>query len=389
MILRYHFSLSQSQQIRITDSSLTFVSLLGSILKQALLKAWNSACADKRMATLLIPSGKNFLISRATSFNGPCKSAISVQIDGNIMAPNKIWTNKAVNFISFNNINNLFVYGQGMINGQGAIWWNCFRKYISFNFSYVRSCQLLNFENCNNLDVRYIKLRNGPRRHLAFHSCTNITVDQITVTAPGNSPNTDGINISNSQHIEITGSTFATGDDCIAISSGTSDVNITKITCGPGHGISIGSLGKGGVGAAVDKVHVFDCNIFNTMTGVRIKTWQGGSGFVRDVSFERINVTQVGAPIDINQFYTDAPQEHAVAISNVKFIGIHGISAKKTAIKIDCSGTVPCTGLFFDDINLARFGGNRTVLASTKNAHGTTKGKIIPPIKLLGNYEGQ
>jgi Glycosyl hydrolases family 28 len=76
-----------------------------------------------------------------------------------------------------------------------------------------------------------------------------------------------------------------------------------------------------------------------------------------------------------------------VAISNVKFMGIYGTSQEKTAVRIDCSGTVPCTGLFFDDINLAGIGLNRTVMATTKNAHGTTKGKIIPPIKLLGNYE--
>lgn len=82
-------------------------------------------------------------------------------------------------------------------------------------------------------------------------------------------------------------------------------------------------------------------------------------------------------------------QEHAVAISNVKFMNIHGTSREKTAVKIDCSGTVPCTGLFFDDINLAGVGVNSTVLATSKNAHGTTKGKIIPPIKLLGNYEGK
>jgi polygalacturonase len=69
----------------------------------------------------------------------------------------------------------------------------------------------------------------------------------------------------------------------------------------------------------------------------------------------------------------------------VKFMGIYGTSQEEIAVRIDCSGAVPCTGLLFDDINIAGVGLNRTVLATTKNAHGTTDGKIIPPIQLLGN----
>ena len=30
---------------------------------------------------------------------------------------------------------------------------------------------------------------------------------------------------------------FLLGDDCIAINTGSSDINITSVDCGPGHGI--------------------------------------------------------------------------------------------------------------------------------------------------------
>jgi polygalacturonase len=98
-----------------------------------------------------------------------------------------------------------------------VLFFSLHRNIYIIHCSYIRSCQLLDFNNCNNLVVSNIKLRNGPRRHLAFHGCTNLTVSQITVTAPGNSPNTDGINIAESQHVQIIGSTFATGTPFILI----------------------------------------------------------------------------------------------------------------------------------------------------------------------------
>ena len=91
------------------------------------------------------------------------------------------------------------------------------------------------------------------------------------------------------------------GDDCIAINSGTANIRISGVDCGPGHGIrltsykillrimfikifillnhvtlknySIGSLGKDGEIASVEDVCVQNCNFRGTMNGARIKTW--------------------------------------------------------------------------------------------------------------------
>ena len=64
------------------------------------------------------------------------------------------------------------------------------------------------------------------------------------------------------------------GDDCISIQTGCSNVYIHNVNCGPGHGISIGSLGRYNTKACVSNVTVRDVNMHGTMTGVRIKTWQ-------------------------------------------------------------------------------------------------------------------
>ncbi|KAK1286420.1 putative polygalacturonase [Acorus calamus] len=50
--------------------------------------------------------------------------------------------------------------------------------------------------------------------------------------------NTDGIDITQSNNVIIENCTIGTDDDCIALGNAMSNVNITGVACGPGHGIS-------------------------------------------------------------------------------------------------------------------------------------------------------
>ncbi|GLJ35550.1 hypothetical protein SUGI_0714850 [Cryptomeria japonica] len=95
----------------------------------------------------------------------------------------------------------------------------------------------------------------------------------ITIQAPESSPNTDGIDTFQSTNIVIKDSTIGTGDDCVGIGDGSSNININDITCGPGHGISIGSLGRGNTKAYVHSIHVNGAKLTLTTNGLRIKTW--------------------------------------------------------------------------------------------------------------------
>ncbi|KAM0009368.1 putative endo-polygalacturonase [Helianthus debilis subsp. tardiflorus] len=94
-----------------------------------------------------------------------------------------------------------------------------------------------------------------------------------------------------------------TGDDCVAIGGGVYDINVTSISCGPGHGISIGSLGKNGTYTTVEKVLVRNCNFTETQNGARIKTVPYGKGYARSIVFEDIHLKDVNNPIIIDQHY--------------------------------------------------------------------------------------
>ncbi|KAI3854329.1 hypothetical protein MKX03_012791, partial [Papaver bracteatum] len=62
-------------------------------------------------------------------------------------------------------------------------------------------------------------------------------------------------------------------DDCVSIGKSSSYVYIRDCHCGPGHGISIGSLGEDGHLAEVHNIHVERVHFYGTMNGARIKTW--------------------------------------------------------------------------------------------------------------------
>lgn len=80
---------------------------------------------------------------------------------------------------------------------------------------------------------------NSQQFHIGFVGCQNVQVQGIKINAAGNSPNTDGIHVQMSSDITIFNSKIQTGDDCISIGPGTTNVWIENIACGPGHGIRL------------------------------------------------------------------------------------------------------------------------------------------------------
>ncbi|KAF5183914.1 Pectin lyase-like superfamily protein [Thalictrum thalictroides] len=191
-----------------------------------------------------------------------------------------------------------------------------------------------------------------------LHLSNSIKVTDLTITAPGTSPNTDGIHLGDSTHIDITSSNIGVGDDCISIGQGTSDVSISKINCGPGHGISIGSLGKYPNEKDVTGVHVSNCTIEGTDNGVRVKTWPGsGPSKACNFTFEDIVVNNVKNPIIIDQEYCpghqcDAKAPSKVQISDVVFKKIRGTGTTPAPVKLVCSSDVVCQNVVLDDINI-------------------------------------
>ncbi|ESW34227.1 hypothetical protein PHAVU_001G135100 [Phaseolus vulgaris] len=326
---------------------------------EAFKKAWDVVCSSGE-AILVVPE-ENYLL-KPIRFSGPCKPNIEVQISGTLEASDdpSDYKEDSSHWLVFENIKKLFVYGGGTIDGNGKIWWK-----NSCKRNKKRPCKdaptALTFDNCEDLIVENLNIENAQQMHVSFQDSENVKVSGLNVIAPEDSPNTDGIHVTNTQNIQISDSVIGTGDDCISIVHGSKNVEATNITCGPGHGISIGSLGAGKSKEIVSGILVNGAKIFGTKNGVRIKTWQGGSGSASDIQFQNIEMENVTNPIIINQNYCDKKkkpckkrllQKSAIQIKNVLYQNITGTSSSDIAVKFDCSEKFPCQEIKLQNIDL-------------------------------------
>ncbi|KAF8010058.1 hypothetical protein BT93_J0892 [Corymbia citriodora subsp. variegata] len=354
----------------------------GSDDTEAFMKAWDAACSAQR-AVLVVPQSKTYRLSPIT-FSGPCKSDLTVKIYGTIEAPTdqSAYKKDPSEWLKFENLQNLRVEGGGYINGNGETWW---KKSCKTDPS--QPCKdaptALTFQECNNLAVSALTIKNAQQMHLVFKKCENVRAENLQITAPEDSPNTDGIHVSETQSITIDRCVIGTGDDCISIVSGSRYVQATGITCGPGHGISIGSLGADGSADYVSDVQVNKAKISGTKNGVRIKTWQGGSGYAKNIKFQNIVMDNVDNPIIIDQNYCDQKKQcsqkaAAVQVTNVAYTNIRGTSASEEAITFDCSRSHPCQGISLQDVSLQSGSSVKSTEASCSNVKLTQIGSVSP-----------
>ncbi|KAH0643775.1 hypothetical protein KY285_033077 [Solanum tuberosum] len=342
---------------------------------QAFKQVWRAACSDEK-PSILIPSERSFLVGPIT-FQGPCKSTnIHIQLSGSIVAPKdpEAWTGcENVCWIYFTGVAGLFINGSGTINGNGQRWWDTPSR-TRVNGTCTKPT-VVQFNYCNGLRLNGIKLVNSSRDHIILTYNKGVTISNIHISAPNYSRNTDGIDIFFSSQVQIRDSIIQTGDDCIGINTGCSDINITGIRCGPGHGISIGSLGPNNTFANVENVYITNCHLEDTQNGVRIKSWQGGSGYARSIHFENINLKNVENPIIIDQNYCNGghscqPQVSAVKVSNVTYKKIYGTTSSKLAINMNCSNSTACTNVELENIYITSVEPGKKIFATCNNVKG-------------------
>ncbi|XP_060167383.1 polygalacturonase At1g48100-like isoform X1 [Lycium barbarum] len=397
---------------------------------QAFKMAWDAAC-QVDSAILLVPNHYSFMI-QSTIFTGPCKSGLVFQIEGTIMPPDgpDSWPKNVSKkqWLVFYRINGMSMQGGGIIDGKGEKWWNlpckphkgingttppgpCDSPVVSSKTHYFvpldekklvqsiylsgpchkKVClilQAMKFFMSSNLTVQGLKIKNSPLFHFRFDSCRDVHLDSLYIKAPPQSPNTDGIHIENTNDVTIRNSIISNGDDCISIGAGCYNVDIRNMTCGPSHGISIGSLGFRNSRACVSNITVADSTIKYSNNGVRIKTWQGGFGTVSKVNFNNIRMESVRNPIILDQYYCDkrscANQTSAVYISDVIYSNIKGTyDVRSPPMHLACSNNVPCTNLTFLDVELYPAQGQKILEPFCWNAYGALRTLTIPPVFCL------
>ncbi|XP_022992012.1 polygalacturonase At1g48100 [Cucurbita maxima] len=363
---------------------------------EAFKMAWDTACQSDDAAVVLVPYGYSFMI-QSTIFTGPCHGHLMLWVDGTLMPPDgpDAWPRNASRrqWLVFYRIDGMSLEGGGVVDGRGQKWWDlpCKPHKGPNGTTLPGPCDspiAIRFFMSSNLTVQGLKFTNSPQFHFRFDGCKNVHIESIHIKSPGLSPNTDGIHIENTNDVGIYNSIIYNGDDCVSIGSGSYDVDIRNITCGPSHGISIGSLGVRNSRACVTNITVRDSVIKDSDNGVRIKTWQGGYGAVRGITFSNIHMDNVRNPIIIDQFYCLTKdctnQTSAVSISDIEYTNIKGTyDIRSSPMHLACSDAVPCTNLTLSEIELLPAQGDIVLDPFCWNAYGDLQTLTIPPVSCL------
>lgn len=212
--------------------------------------------------------------------------------------------------INADDAENITITGRGIIDGQGAFWWDIFRKKEN---KYPRP-KLIAPYNCKDVTIEGVMLTNSPSWTINTILCENVTVDKVTIRNPYDSPNTDGIDPESCYGVHISNCHIDVGDDCIAIKAGTEDtaervlcknITITNCTMVHGHGgVVLGSEMSGGI----ENVTISNCIFEGTDRGIRLKSRRGRGGTVADIRVNNIVMNNVLCPFIANLYYYCGPK---------------------------------------------------------------------------------
>ncbi|RWR84371.1 exopolygalacturonase-like protein [Cinnamomum micranthum f. kanehirae] len=327
---------------------------------KAFMDTWKAACDSGESATIQIPKG-NYWMGPA-NFTGPCKNVSSIEMKlearGHLKAETDLNKYPTGDWIFFGWIDGLTIIGSGTFDGQGdAIWHlnDCAKN---------QNCKLLptslKFNNMSNTIIDGIISVDSKNVNFGIIHSQNFKARNLKIHAPKDSPNTDGIHVERCLDVTIENARIMTGGDCIAIGQGVSNIHISGIACGPGHGISVGSLGKYPEEKDVKDIVVRDSIISGTLNGLRIKTWADSpsKSAVFNITYENIIMNSVYNPIIIDQLYCphgtcpDESSPSKVKISDITFNDIRGTSASDVAVTLRCSKMFPCTNIKLNDIDI-------------------------------------
>ena len=212
--------------------------------------------------------------------------------------------------VSATNAENVTISGEGVIDGQGESWWAMARTVKDAGVMGVHPRpRLIVFDHCRHVRIEGITVQNSPFWQIVPYYSDDVVIHNIRVLAPQHSPNTDAVDPFSSSNVRIDHLYADTGDDDIAIKSGSidspggddpsRDITITDCTFLHGHGLSIGSEIAGGARNIVaERIH-FE----GTDNGIRVKANRDRGNDVSNLVFRYIDMKDVKNPLIISEYY--------------------------------------------------------------------------------------
>ncbi|XP_044468554.1 probable polygalacturonase [Mangifera indica] len=371
-------------------------------------KAFNSAIANLSQfasdggAQLIVPPGKWL----TGSFNLTSHFTLYIHKDAVLLASQdeKEWPQLAVlpsygrgrdgpggrfsSLIFGTNLTDVVVTGgNGTIDGQGAPWW---MKYRSKQLNITRP-YLIEIMYSDKVQISNLTLINSPSWNVHPYYCRNVLVQGLTILAPIDSPNTDGINPDSCANTIIEDCYIVSGDDCIAVKSGwdqygtkfgmpTKHLLIRRLTCiSPDSAtIALGSEMSGGI----KDVRAEDITAIDTQSGVRIKTAIGRGGYVKDIYVRRMTMKTMKYVFWMTGSYGSHPDPgfDPKALPEITGINYRDMMAENVtyAARLDGIENDPFTGICISNVTIGLTENPHKLHWNCTNVQGVTS-RVTPP----------
>ncbi len=267
------------------------------------------------------------------------------------------------------------VVGPGTVDGnaQNSTFWTTYRE------DPVARPRLISFLHCRDIVFHGFTACNSPSWNFHPFHCENVSILDVRVQAPKDSPNTDAIDPEACDHVQIIGCRLSVGDDCIAIKSGKIELSrkyawpadhhtIRNCLMEFGHGaITLGSESAMGI----KNLSVSQCRFVATDRGLRIKTRRGRGKDcdITGVTFDNIRMERVLTPIVINMWYNccdpDRESEYVWSreslpvddrtphLGTFRFTNMDCTDAEAAACYIDALPEMPIDEVTFENIRVS------------------------------------
>lgn len=256
-----------------------------------------------------------------------------------------------ISLIHGEGLNDVVITGSnGTIDGQGHMWWELWRNRT---LNHTRG-HLIELVNSSNVLISSVTLSNSPFWTVHPVYCSNVVMKDLTILAPLDAPNTDGIDPDSSSEVCIEDCYIESGDDLVAVKSGWDQYGIsfgkpstniviqrvsgTTPTCS---GVGFGSEMSGGI----SNVLVRDLHVWNSAQAVRLKTDVGRGGYITNITIASVAMEKVKVPIRFSRGADDHPDDRydpaaLPRISNVLVSDVVGVHLQRAPMLEAVPGAV-------------------------------------------------
>lgn len=214
---------------------------------------------------------------------------------------NRVFVSESVtgaHLITAVNKKNIFIKGEGVIDGDSHYWVNESNKEEgaeTFLPNPERPGQMIFLCECQNVSITDVNLRNGSYWHLFLHGCEDVKIRGINIKGEIHQYTNDGIDLDCCQRVTVSDCNIEVGDDALTL-RGYDEPLLSSRTCED---------------VVINNCVLRSYNAFAIRIGV-------GEGYIRNCSFSNLAIHGSNHAIGITSRFS--PQRaNGVKVENISF----------------------------------------------------------------------